>query len=159
MIEKRPPNTIYLGGGGPGGEGGATFVNDIVAGVAGIIPGMLIETFNEGGATKWRPHSSATIVGSVAVALEDLMMGKGVDDAYGDGDLIPAAILRHGSTFWGLLPSGQDIDNQDYLQSNGDGYLKEATANTADAGVARFKAHDQLGAITVATRCRVEVLF
>lgn len=157
-IERPNPNTIYLGGGGPGGEEGITYVNDIVAG-ATITPGMLIETYNDGLVTKWRPHSAAAGVASRAVALEQLMLNKGVDDNYAAGDLVQAGILKAGSMFWGLIPSGEDIANQDFLQSNGDGLMKEATASTAAAGVAHYKAHDNLGAVTANTRCRVEVIF
>lgn len=156
-IERKAPNTILLGGGGPGAEGAATYVNNIKAG-AEITPGMLIETYNDGGVTKWRAHSGAAEVGSVAVALEQLMMNLGVDDVYAVDDLVLAAVLRPGSMWWALVPSGADIANQDFLQSNGDGLLKEATATTAAAGVARFKSHDQLGAVTVRTRVRAEVL-
>jgi hypothetical protein len=158
VIQRRNPNTIYLGGGAPGGEGGITYVNDIPAGVE-IIPGMLIETYKDGDAVKWRPCSSATNVLTPAIAVENLMMNKGVDDPYAIQDLVLAGILRHGSMWWGLLPSGQDIANQDLLQSNGDGRLKEATSAAAGDGVARFKSHDNIGAITADTRCRVEVLF
>lgn len=156
-LTKRPPNTIFLGGGGPGGEGGLTYVNDIAAGAV-ITPGMVIETYDDNGVTKWRPHSTAAGVQSRAVALEQLMLNKGVDDNYAINDLVQAGILLAGSMFWGLIPSGQNISNQDYLQSNGDGYLKEATSSAAGDGVAAYKAHDTLGAVTVPTRCRVEVI-
>lgn len=156
-VERRAPNTILLSGGGPGAEGAATYVNNIKAG-AEITPGMVIETYDDAGVTKWRPHSAAAGMQSVVVALEQLMMNLGVDDVYAVDDLVQAAVLRPGSMFWGLIPSGQDIANQDFMQSNGDGLLKEATATTAAAGVARFKSHDQLGAVTVRTRVRAEVL-
>lgn len=157
-VTKRPPNCIYLGGGdGPGGESGCTQVNDIHAGAV-IRPGMEIETYDDSGTTKWRPKGSATTVGIPAFALDMPFMNKGVDDDYAVGDLVLAGIMHTGSMVWALVPSGQDIANQDYLQSNGDGYLKEATSTAAGDGVARYRSHDALGAITTLTRCRVEVL-
>lgn len=156
-IERRPPNTILLGGGGPGAEGAATHINNIKAGAV-ITPGMLIETYDDNGVTKWRPHSGAAEMAPVTVALEQLMLNLGVDDNYEVGDLVQAASLRHGSMWWALVPSGQDIANQEFLQSNGDGLLRSASATTAAAGVARFKAHEGLGAVTVRTRVRAEVL-
>lgn len=157
-ITKRPPNTIYLGGGdGPGGESGCTQVNDIVASET-IRPGMEIETFDDSGTTKWRKKASATTVGSPVFALDQPFLNNGVDDDYVAGDLLLAGIMHKGSMVWALVPSGQDIANQDYLQSNGDGYLKEATSTAAGDGVARYRSHDALGAITVLTRCRVEVI-
>lgn len=157
-IPVRRPNTIFLGGGGPGGEGGITYINTIPAG-ATIIPGMLIETFDNGGVTNYRPQSAAADVSSPVIALEQVMMNLGVDDPYHVNDLVIAGALRQGSTFWGLIPSGQNIANQQSLQSNGDGRLKAATATTAAANVARYKAMESSGgAVTVDTRIRVEVL-
>lgn len=157
-ITKRPPNVIYLGGGdGPGGESGMTVVNDYTASVP-ITPGMQIETFNDSGVLKWRPQDAAADVQSRFFALEEMEWGKGVDDDYGVGDLVKAGHVHPGGTVWGLVPSGQDITIGDYLQSNGDGTFKEATATTAAANVARFRALETLGTVTTLTRCRIEVL-
>lgn len=157
-IPKNPPNTIYLGGGLPGGEGGATVVNEYSAGAA-ITPGMLIELYRNGsGKMQLRPHASATAVVAPWVATEQIQWNKTVDDAYAINDLVNSVHLRKGSTFWGLVPSGQDISNGEFLQSNGDGKLKSASATTADANVAQFQSLDNLGAVTADTRCRVLVL-
>lgn len=156
-ITRRPPNTIILSGGGPGAEQGIRYVNDYVAG-ATIRPGMLIEKYNDAGVTKWRPHSATADMRTVAVAVEQLMLNKGVDDDYAAGDLVQAAYLGSGCIFWGIGLSGQTIGNQTALQSDGTGKLKAATATTAAANVAWFKSNDALGAIVADTRCRVEVM-
>ncbi len=82
-ITRKNPNTIYLGGGdGPGGESGMTLVNDEVTGVAAR-PGMLAETYNDGGVSKWRPHvSAAGTFAQKAFYIEQIEMNKGVDDLY-----------------------------------------------------------------------------
>lgn len=157
MIVKNPPNTIYLGGGLPGGEGGATVVNEYSAGVA-ITPGMLIELYKNGSTLMLRPHASAGEAVAPWVATEQIQFNLTVDSVYPSGELVNSVHLRKGSTFWGLVPSGQDISKGEFLQSNGDGKLKSASATTADANVAQFQALDELGAVTADTRCRVLVL-
>lgn len=158
-ITKRNPGVIYLGGGdGPGGEGGMTVVNEYTAGAA-IKPGMVVETYNDAGTTKVRPHSGAAEMLQVAVALEQLEMNLGVEDNYAIGDLVKYGIMKQGSMFWGIVVTGQDISNQELMQSNGDGKLKTALATTATANVGRLRAHDNLGLIAADTRCRTEVLY
>lgn len=158
-IVKRAPNTIYLGGGdGPGGESGCTVINDYVA-IESITPGMLLEYHNDSGTLKWGVHDAAADVQPAAIALDQTHLNLGVDDVYAAGDLVMAGVLRKGATFWGLIPSGQNIDPGAKLQSNGDGKLKAATADTAAAGVAMYLALESSGgAVTVDTRIRVEVV-
>lgn len=152
-IPLRPPNTIYLGGGAQGGDGGITYVNDIPA-IEAITPGMLLELHNNAGARAWGVHDAADDPVPLAVALDQPYLNLGVDDVIAAGDLVLAGILRPGSMFWGLVPSGQDIDIGERLQSNGDGMLKSAAS-----GDVRFVSHtDTGGAVNVATRIRVEVL-
>jgi hypothetical protein len=156
-VTRYPPRTILLGGEHPGAEGGNVRVNDYVAG-AELTPGMVIETFNDGGELKWRPHSAAANMRSTAVCLERTMLNHTIDDVVPAGDLVESAYFSPGIKFLAMIPSGADIDVGDLLQSNGDGLLKEATDNTAAANVAWFRALDGPGAVTVRTRIRVEVL-
>jgi hypothetical protein len=127
--------------------------------IESITPGMLLEYHNDSGTLKWGVHDAAADVQSVVVALDQTHLNKGVDDAYAAGDLVMAGALRPGAVFWGLIPSGQNISPAAKLQSNGDGKLKAATADTAAAGVAAFVALETSGgAVTVDTRIRVEVI-
>lgn len=156
-VAKKDPNTILLGGGLPGGDGGHTIVEEYIAGVA-ITPGMLIEFYNDTDKIKLRPHSSAGEIVAPMVALEKTIWNKTVDDAYAINELVRFAHLRKGSTFWGLLPSGQNISGAEFMQSNGDGKLKTASATTADANVGQFQALDYPGAVTADTRVRALVV-
>lgn len=149
-VETFDPNTILI-------AGDPHIDNSHVAAVA-IVPGMLIEPVASSGVRKFQPNSSATNKASVIVALNQPELNHGVDTPYAIGDLVKAAFLMTGDVFWALIPSGQTIANEQLLQSNGDGYFKDATADTADANVAIVRSLDNLGAITVLTRCRVEVL-
>lgn len=149
-ITKLNPNTVRLGG-------PKVIVNDLVAGVA-ITPGYLIEAYSDGGVLKVRPNASATEIAAHFIALEQTEMNKTVDDAYAVGDLVIGAFLAPGSTFWGLIPSGQNIAVGGLLQSNGDGKLKAATATTADANLGKYQALEASGAVTADTRIRVQVI-
>jgi hypothetical protein len=86
------------------------------------------------------------------------MLGKGIDDTIPVDDLVEAMYLYPGATFLGLIPSGADISNDEALQSNGDGMMKQATASTAAANVAWFKSKSAPGAVTATTRVIVEVI-
>lgn len=157
-VPRHTPNTILLGGGqGPGAEGTGVRVNRYVAGAV-LTPGMILETYDDAGTTKLRPHSSATNLRSVTICLERVMLGEGIDDTIPVGDLVEDLICYPGTTFYGLIPSGADISNEELLQSNGDGMLKSATASTAAANVAWFKSKSAPGAVTQTTRIIVEVL-
>lgn len=114
---KYPPNTVHL-------AGPVVEVNDLAAGVA-ITPGMLIDVYApSAGVVKVRPHATAAGFCQKRVALNLSMLNKGVDDAYAIGDLVELGIGTNGSTFWMLIPSGQNISAGNFLESNGDGKLR-----------------------------------
>lgn len=142
-------NTIHIGG---------EYIIEpaYTCGATPITPGMVVETFDDNGITKWRPHSTADGIQSRAVAVEQ--MGRGVDETYAADDLVIVHIYHTGGMFWGLLPSGQDIATAQGLQSNGDGMLKASTATTAAANVVPYKSKEDTGAVTETTRIWVEVI-
>jgi hypothetical protein len=152
--DTRSPRTIYLGGGdGPGGGGGLTKVDEFVS-TGTPLPGMLAEKYNDSGVTKWRAHSGAAgTFAAKAFYLERLEHNQSIDDAYEDNELALVGIMYPGSKVYALVPSGANIVANDALESNGDGYLKEGTT----APVARAL-ESTGGAVTAATRVRVEVL-
>lgn len=149
-ITRQTPNAIHLGG-------PFVLVDDLVAGVA-ITPGMIVETYDDSGVNKWRPHASADEQPSIAVAINAAWLNKAITDDYAIGDLTAVHFLQPGSTFWAIIPSGQDISNAELLQSNGDGKLKAAGASTAGANVARFQSLDNPGSVNADTRIRAQVI-
>lgn len=152
-ISPRDPNTILLST--PGGP--RVIVDQFIASEA-ITPGHLIEMIpaQSSAAPQWRKNASATNVAPPIVALEQSHYNLGVDDDYAIGDLVCAAYVHVGDVIWGLLPSGQNIQMSEYLQSNGDGTFKTASAVTADANVAQWQSLDNIGSITELTRCRIQ---
>lgn len=116
-ITFKQPNTIYLAG--PKQE-----VNDLACGVA-VCPGMLVERYVPSGTqVRLRPHATASVATARAVAVEHSMANKSVNDGYAINDLVEVVEGAGGSTFWMLIPSGQNIAAGQKLESNGDGTLK-----------------------------------
>ena len=144
-LVRYPPNTIHLGG-------DMVEVGDLAAGAV-ITPGMLIERYNSSGTALWRHHSTASVATAPAFALNQSMLNKGVNDTYGVGDLVQAAIGSPGSTFWARIASGQNIVTGAKLESAGDGTLKVYAT-----GVPLATALESKNATGGAQMIRVEVL-
>lgn len=145
-ITRYDPNTIFLGG-------TRTQVNDLAAGAA-ITPGHLIERYVPSGSiNRWRKHATAGGATAAAVATNQSMINKGVDDDYAAGDLVEASILGKGATAWMLIASGQNIAFGQKLESAGDGTLRALASGTA-----LFTAIESKPTVTVLTRIRVEAI-
>lgn len=143
-ITRYPPNTIWLGG-------PRTEIGDIAAKEA-ITPGHLVERINTAGVWQWRKHATAGGDTTRAVATEQSMLNKGVDDAYAAGDLMEVSELAGGSNAWMLIASGQTIVYGQGLESAGDGTLRAIASGTM-----LFKALESKTATSL-TRIRVEVV-
>jgi hypothetical protein len=144
-ITRYNPNTVFLGG-------DRTQVNDLAASAA-ITPGHLIERFNNAGVIRWRKHATAGGANAAAVATDQAMMNKSVDDDYAANDLVEASILHKGATAWMFIASGQNITAGQKLESAGDGTLRALAS-----GVALFTALENKPNVLVLTRIRVEAL-
>lgn len=149
-LTKRAPNTIHLGG-------HMTPLGEWI-GSETITPGDLLEFFDDSGKMKLRKHSGAAEMPRTIIALEKLLHNKGVDDTYAAGEIVYAAELHKGSTWWARVPSGQDIAAGDALQSNGNGMLRAADATTATAGVYAFQAENAIGLVAATTRVKAMVV-
>ena len=146
-ITRSNPNTIFLGG-------DKTIENSLACSIA-ITPGMLVERFNNGGITRWRPSTTNGLAGPAAVALEHAMANKGVDDAYAINDLVEVALLHKGAAAWMLIPSGQNVAFGDLLGDNGSSV--PGTLKTSPT-VPRFVALENKPTVLVQTRIRVEAI-
>jgi len=92
---------------------------------AAITPGMLIEPMTT---DKVRAHATAQGNALPMFALEDELQGNGIDDAYAAADQVQCWIPQRGEEVYAIIADGYDIDIGDWLASNGDGYLREHTA-------------------------------
>ena len=151
-LTRKAPNTILLS------ERDQVILDDTLACSEAVTPGMLVEMASDSGTLKWKKNAAAADVQIKCVALNAPYLNDGIETDYATDDRIPVAFLRPGCVFYGIIPSGQDIAVGDDLQSNGDGKMKEATADTAAASVAHFQSLDAPGSVTVDTRLRVVVV-
>lgn len=142
-ITRNNPNTVYL-------AGTREQIGDLAASEV-IIPGHLVERWNNAGVIRWRKHTTAGGPTVKAVATEQAMVNKGVDDVYNANDLMEVSILKEGGTAWMLIASGQNIAAGQKLESAGDGTLRAFAAGTA-----LFSALENKPTVTVLTRIRVE---
>ena len=143
-LTARAPNTVFLGG-------HKTDITGYVA-VETITPGMIIEYHNDSGTLKWGVHDSADGAVQRVVALDQPALNKGISDTVAAGSEVLAAALSPGARFNAIIPSGQNITQGAYLQSNGDGKLK-----ALGSGTGAFVAVETIGSVSADTRCRVEV--
>jgi len=143
-ITRNNPNTVYLGG-------SRTQIGDLAA-AATIYPGALVARDNVGGTIRWK-LAAADIAGPPAVATDQSMLNKGVDDTYATGDLMEVSILHKGAHAWMFIASGSAVEAGDLLGSLGtSGQLK------LSATVALFTALENKTATAALTRIRVEAL-
>ncbi|MDH7554342.1 MAG: hypothetical protein QHH74_11865 [Spirochaetota bacterium] len=92
---------------------------------ATILPGSLIELTTD---NKVKVHSTAGgNVGPKMFALEDAFEGKGIDDAYAADDRVRCWFPAPGDVVLAILADGQKVDEGDFLESNGAGYLRKHT--------------------------------
>jgi hypothetical protein len=99
-----------------------------------IIPGMLVlqDSSNEVVAH----NDDAPAFFAPLIALEDDLEGKGIDDAYAEGDPVKCWTPYRGDQFYGILADGEHVAVGDFLESDGAGLLQKATSGHA-VGIAQ----------------------
>lgn len=122
-ITKYPPRTIWLGG-------HRVEIGDIAASEA-ITPGHLVLRFNNAGVVRYKKHDVAGGNTVRAVATEQSMLNKGVDDAYAANDLMEVSELAPGSYAWMIIGSGENIAAGQRLESAGNGKLRALASGVA----------------------------
>jgi hypothetical protein len=117
---------------------------------AAITPGDLVEF---GGTNELRVHS--TIGGSArkAFALENDLVGQGIDDAYDANDTVQYGVCSPGCEVYARLAATKTCTKGDFLESAGNGRLQPASTPIEQSSIAVA-----LETISVAgSRVRVEV--
>lgn len=98
-----------------------------------IKPGHLIQ---ENSSLNYVVHATAGGNAENFFAIEDELQGKNIDQNYTSGNRVQAVICRSGDVVYGRIANGQTIAVGNYLESNGDGYLRlhtpdvDSSANT-----------------------------
>lgn len=116
-----------------------------------IRPGMLLNIRNQAAIVA---HNEAGQECQAAIAIENDLVGKGIDDTYAIGERLRYQVLKDGERFYGIIDENQNIAIGDLLSSSGDGTLKEAAATDWVIGIARSAV--VVGAAATG-RCIVEV--
>lgn len=109
------PKTILVSGSGHRKEG----VTD-----EAVTPGHLLEL---GGSNDLQKHSSADGNAAAMFALENDLVGDGIDTAYASGDTVQYVIAYPGAKIYALLGDGENVAVGADLASNGDGTLAAHT--------------------------------
>lgn len=118
---------------------GADFRIQVEHGVATAVikPGYLVDGINS-----VAPHATAGGVAPKSIALERDELGKGIDSTwtspyssagspdYAIGDQVKVANCHSGMEFTGWIPSGQNITENDRMESNGDGTFRKFAAGS-----------------------------
>ena len=119
---------------------------------AAITPGMLVER----AATGVVRHATAANNAAKAFAVENEVVGDGIDDDYAVADTILYGIFPQGAEIYAFV-SGT-IAVGDYLESNGAGGLRPLTARAATDQDESASVVAVALAANVTTRCHVEIL-
>lgn len=122
-----------------------------------IKPGYLVK-----GVSSVSKQTATTSSVPKAVALERDELGTGIDDSiqgsgtisasYASGDAVKVGVFKSGEEATMYVASGQNITEDDLLESAGNGTLAEGSTKP----IAR--AMETLGAVTVETALRVQFL-
>lgn len=94
---------------------------EALANAAGIKPGHLVELMSTG---KLRVHATAGAQCQRGFALENNLIGDGIDDAYASGDNVIYEVFPPGCEVNAFIDVGENITKGDLLISSGDGSLK-----------------------------------
>lgn len=143
MTSATTPKTIELYGNGCQHEAEA---------LAAITPGHLIERAAGG----VQVHSTGGAGGNPHFALEYSYTGRGIDDAYADGDQVVFKTFYPGASVYALLEDGNNVSVGDFLISEGNGLLSLQAADST--AIVFAQALEAVNASGSDERIRVEVV-
>ncbi len=103
------------------------------AGVAGILPGMLLRVTNDETVS---PHATQGGWAERAFAVEDALQGNGIDDAYADEEKVIFHMQRRGNRVNAIIRAGENLEVGDLLVSAGDGTLIDGSSVGSGVDVA-----------------------
>ena len=100
---------------------------------AAITPGHLVELMSTGNI---RVHATVGGQAQRAFALEQDLIGRGIDDAYAANDSARYAVFQPGAEVLALLATGESCSIGDFLESAGNGTLQVASTPIEGSNVA-----------------------
>lgn len=120
---------------------------------AAITPGHLVAF---GGAKDLVVHASAAGQARKAFALENDLVGLGIDDAYALGEMVQYGVFCPGSEVYAFLAAGENASKGSKLVSAGNGALAVMGSGEAD-GLVAFALEAKNNTGSTAVRIKVEV--
>src|SRR5690242_20998302 len=137
---------------------GVPIQNEDGKATAVIRPGYLVD-----GVSTVAPHGTAGGACPMTIALERDEMGAGIDSTYTEpstispnyaiNDYVKIGGFSKGMRFVGWIASGQNITENDRMESAGDGTFRKLAA-----GVILARSLETTGAVTVLTKIQLEVM-
>ena len=100
---------------------------------AAITPGDLVEF---GGANDLQVHATVGGQARKAFALENDLIGKGIDDAYAAGDTVQYGVFVPGAEVYCRLTASETCTKGDFLESGGNGRLQVSSTPVEGSNVA-----------------------
>lgn len=114
------PKTILISGQGHRKEG----VTD-----EAVTPGHLLEL---GGGNDLQKHATAAGNAAPMFALENDLVGDGIDNAYAAGETVQYVIAQPGAVIYALLAYGENVAIGAMLESASAGALQASVADSSD---------------------------
>ena len=114
-------------------NGGALVTAKEEKATAAITPGDLVEFVSTGGI---RRHATIGGAARAAFAVENSVIGKGIDDDYAANDAVKYVVAAPGVELYALLATGKSCSKGDFLESFGNGKLQVASTPIEGSNVA-----------------------
>jgi len=108
-------------------KGAANVIRKEGIAVAAITPGHLLERVAAG----VQVHSTAAKRAARAFAVENEVVGGDIDAVYAALDTVLYGVFPPGAEVYAILADSQTVVVGEFLESNGDGTLKEVAVDTA----------------------------
>lgn len=116
-----------------------------------IVPGMFLELTSAG---KVQPVSAADDHVQLRIAVENEVVGKGVDDNYAVNDWVLFEVLAAGTEFYAVVAAGAvAITQGDFLNVKADGTVLTAIDGSANRAVALESVDNSGGAAVTWVLC------
>lgn len=112
-----------------------SFIRKEAEASSAILPGELVEF---GGINELQAHGTDAGIARKAFALENDLIGKGIDDAYAAGETVQYAVCSSGTEIYAFLNGGENVAKGAALVSAGEGSLRAVGSEPEDDVVVAF---------------------
>jgi len=104
---------------------------------ADVYPGMLLE-WDASNPGQVKPHATSGGNAIAMFAIENELYGKNKSTVYSSGERVAFVICRTGDIVLCRIANGQNIVVGNWLESNGDGYMKKSSAYDSSVALEQY---------------------